>query len=83
MGESARLDRLVEAEIRATRAASRRETLKVVGNIAINLAIILGSFWMFVESGNPLSLALPGASLIGSIVITVRRDRRSRKDGGR
>jgi hypothetical protein len=80
VGESARLDRIVEGDIRASKSAGRREALKIMCSTATNLAVMGLSVWGFVVTGNPLSLAIPGASVIGSIVITVRGDKRPKDD---
>lgn len=79
VGESARLDRIVEGDISASKSAGRREAFKIMCSTATNLAVMGLSIWAFVATGNPLSLALPAASVIGSIVVTVRA---GRKDEG-
>lgn len=80
VGESARLDRIAESDICASKSAARREAFKVAGNVAINLAIVVMPVWAFAVTGNPLPLALPCASVVGNVIVSVRR--RSVSQGG-
>lgn len=76
VGESSRLDRVVENDIRASKAADRRNAAKLASNFIVNLVIVGASVWAFVATGNPLPLALPGASVISSVVVSIGNRRK-------
>ncbi len=80
LGESERQTLIIKDYIKAMRASSRRETFNAVGVVVGQLVIIGLGVWAFVATGNPLPLALPGASVIGSIVVSVRRGGTPKED---